>query len=86
MQNAIHLELADKRYVFFADGVGHKNKTLVIDLRSNVIADPIFIVKMKHGGIDGFDQGGTVSSHSFEEMAEDRGILFFTIFLTITLD
>ncbi len=54
MEHAFAVKLLYKSEIFFANGIWHKNKTLVIDLGADIIAYPIFIIKVEHSRIDRF--------------------------------
>src|SRR5688572_26755318 len=85
MQDSLHFQLFDEGHVFFADGVWNKHETLIVDLVADVVTYPVFIVQMKDSGIDWFYKGGAVRANGFKKMPKDRSVLFFTVFLAVSL-
>ena len=62
------------------DGIRHKNEFFVKYLGAMVIADPVLIIKVKQGRIDGFDGHGGVGWYFLKQVARGRGTYFFAVF------
>ena len=85
MQDTFHSKLLNESQVCFTDGIRNEDESLVVNLCTDVVAHPIFVVEVKDCRIDRLNQGGTPRLNSLEEVSKYGGVLLLPVFFTVSL-